>query len=154
MAHRLDPNKAATRFRGPLLVGAQAEMSLAAVNGGSTEPLVSYWNAPEHGFYVNSSAEVRLAAVGHVAAFTSGAIRIGTTGFYSATGGQPHLVIPVSTGILSSGTLPLSADLQGGCALIWAVSSASGSVGKLWAYTTESTGWMASTTPFWSSTST
>lgn len=145
MGHPLDPNKAATRFRGPLLVGAPAEMSMAAVNGESTEPLVSFYNAPEFGYYAVSSAQVRFAAVGMVCAITSGAMRVGTTAFYAATGGQPHLVIPVSTATLSSGTLPLSADIQGGAALVYMMSSDGAATGKIWVYTTASTGWMAST---------
>lgn len=143
-----------TRFRGPVLVGQSSDFGTATVNGGSTAPLISYWNASEHGLYVVSSAEVRVAAVGHVMSLTSGAVRIGTTAIGTSTGEIPYLVIPRSTGIMSSGTLPLAADLQGGCALIFAVSSASDNLGKLWAFTSASTGWMASTTPFWSSTST
>ena len=143
-----------TRFRGPVLVGQSSDFGIAAVNGGSTAPLISFWNASEHGFYVASSAEVRFAAAGHVMAITSGAVRVGTTDIYTAAGGKPYLVIPRTTGIMSSGTLPLSADLQGGAAFVWAASSASDNLGKLWVYTTASTGWMASTTPFYTTTAT
>ena len=125
MGHPLDPNKAATRFRGPLLVGAPAEMSLAAVNGVSTEPLVSFYNAPEFGFYVVSSAEVRLTTPGVADSpviITSGAFHVGSTLRYTAASSGMLLVIPFSSATMSSGTVP--ADLRGGVGLVAHESSA------------------------------
>jgi hypothetical protein len=87
MAHPLNTDKASTRFRGPLLVGAPAEMSISAVNGSSTEPLISFYNAPEFGYYVVSSASVALVAPGggaiqtHTSAqsvLTAGAVTVAT----------------------------------------------------------------------------
>ena len=154
--HVLNPNKPATRFRGPLLVGAPAEMSQSAVNGVSTEPLISFWNAPEFGFIVNSSSKVQFYGVGaQLLAMTTDYVMVGGSSAMLTTATAdtiPYLVIPQTTGILSSGDMP--ASLNGGVALVWARSSASDILGKLWAYSTSSTGWMASTTPFWSSTST
>ena len=171
--HRLDPNKPATRFRGPLLVGAPAEMSQGAANGASSEPLVSFWNAPEFGLYVNSSASITFAGPGgDMVVYTSAQVTIAPAGVTTTSlvltsdyiraassavlttansDARPYIVIPVTTGIMSSADQP--ASLGGGCALVWANSSASDIVGKLWAYTTASTGWLASTTNF-TSTST
>lgn len=157
MGHPLDPNKAATRFRGPLLVGAPAEMSIAAVNGSSTEPLVSFYNAPEFGYTVNTSSKVTMYGPGGVqlAVYTTDYVMVGGSSSILTTATAdtiPYLIIPQTTQTFSSADKP--ADLNGGVALVWMRSSASDVLGKLWAYTTASTGWMSSTTPLWSSTST
>lgn len=142
-----------TRFRGPVLVGQSSDFGIAAVNGGSTAPLISFWNASEFGYYVTSTAEIRFAAAAaRHHSITSGAFRIGTTAPYTTLASGPLLVIPCSTATLSSGTLPLSADLQGGAALVFNVSSDAVG-GRLWVYTTYSTGWMA-TTDVWKTTTT
>ena len=153
-----------TRLRGPLLVGQSSDFSIAAVNGGSTAPLLSFWNASEHGFFVNSSASVtQTVPGGSYMTYTSALAQMVSTGmsfslastqagFLTTAATVGYLIIPQSTGIMSSGATP--SNLNGGVALVWANSSGGGSVGKLWAYSTVSTGWMASTAPFWSSTST
>ena len=163
-----------TRFRGPVLVGQSSDFGVAAVNGGSTAPLISFWNASEFGFYVTSTAQVDFAVPGgSIMTFTSSGmvmpaaaggsqalavnaagVRLGTTALMTTANSDtlPHAIIPVTTGILSSGDLPTS--LGGGAALVWAISTGNVNHGKLWVYTTVSTGWMASTTPFFTSTST
>jgi hypothetical protein len=62
------------------------------------------------------------------------------------------MIIPMTTATMSSAAVPSASLVSGGAAIIWQNSSA-GDGGKLWVYTTASTGWMASTTNF-TSTST
>lgn len=172
--HPLNPNRAATRFRGPMVFGAPSILGEGASNGASTEPLISFWNAPEFGHYVNSSASVTFAGPGgDMMVYTSAQVTIAPAGVTTTSlvltsdyiraassavlttansDARPYIVIPVTTGIMSSADQP--ASLGGGCALVWANSSASDILGKIWAYTTRSTGWMSSTAGFWSSTST
>ena len=174
--HVLNPNKAATRFRGPMLYGAPAILGEGAVNGESTEPLVSFWNAPEFGYYVGSSASVTMAGPGgDMMVYTSAQVTIAPAGVTTTSlvltsdyvrcassavlttanaDARPYIVIPVSTGNMSSADTP--ASLGGGCALVWAQSTVDpGTAGVLWAYTTASTGWMTSTSgAAWTSTST
>ena len=153
--HPLNPNKAATRFRGPMVFGAPSILGEGASNGASTEPLISFWNAPEFGYFVGSSSTVSFATpAGALVAYTSGAMRVGTTAPYTAAtlDTLTHFVIPCSTVTLSSGDLPPSAALQGGAALVFQVSS-DGVGGRLWAYSTYSTGWMTST-DVWKTTTT
>ena len=141
--HVLNPNKPATRFRGPLLVGAPAEMSQAAVNGVSTEPLISFWNAPEFGMYVNSSAQVRITTPGAADSpviITSGAFHVGSTLRYTAASSGMLLVIPFSSATMSSGTIP--ADLNGGVGIV-AHESSAGSTQRLQLWLVSSAiGWM------------
>jgi len=142
-----------TRFRGPILVGHSSDFGIAAVNGGSTAPLISYWNASEIGTYVVSSGEVRgVAATVPIYSMTSGAFRAGTTAVVTTSGNVPYFVLPVATASLSSGALPASADLQGGVAVVYEV-GATGN-GRLWFYTTVSTGWAGSTGARFTTTST
>ena len=98
--HVLNPNKPATRFRGPLLVGAPAEMSQSAVNGVSTEPLISFWNAPEFGYLVDSSSQVTFTGPGpqQLMVFTSQLVRSGST----AGATNPASFVWASTAFLST----------------------------------------------------
>ena len=155
MAQQGGINAPYTRFRGPVLVGQSSDFGTAAINGTSTAPLISFWNASEFGFYVTSTAQVNFAGGGiKLGGYSTDFVQFGTTQTLTTalSASVSYLVIPKTTGILSSGLIP--ASLNGGVALVWAESSANGSLGKLWAYTTDSTGWMSSTTAFWSSTST
>lgn len=66
-----------TRLRGPVLVGQSSDFGVAAVNGGSTAPLVSFWNASEFGYYVSASGNVRFTAPGgDLIVYTSASVQL------------------------------------------------------------------------------
>ena len=145
-----------TRFRGPVLVGQSSDFGNAAINGGSTAPLISYWNAPEFGMFVESSSKVTMAVAGGSAlAYTSQQVQLVSTvmnvsiastqvGQMTSTTALGHLIIPLSTATMSSGTVPT--NLNGGAAIVFQISSAGSTagLGKLW-FCTSANGWQAST---------
>lgn len=153
-----------TRFRGPVLVGQSSDFGIAAVNGSSTAPLISFWNASEFGFSVASSSQVRFSAAGgSIWAYTSQQTRLMSSaqnvsiasteaGRLTSTSVLGHFIIPVSTATLSSGSIPT--NLNGGAAIVFMISSAGSTagLGKLWLCTSD-VGWQA-TTGLFTSTST
>lgn len=151
-----------TRFRGPVLVGfSTAEVASSEASGSAASPSYSFYNRNNAGLYaktVTSSAgapvDIRLALDGaDHGVFTTDYFRLAgsTSVLTSATVGTvPFIVIPQTTVLLSSAATP--ADLGGGVALVWNRSSASDSEGTLWAFSTSSTGWMASTSAPWTTT--
>ena len=116
--HPLNPNRAATRFRGPMVFGAPSILGEGAVNGASTEPLISFWNAPEFGYFVNSSSQVTFSAPGpqQLVVYTSQLVRSGSTAgatnpasfawastaFLSTAAVSGYLYIPQTTYQMSS----------------------------------------------------
>ena len=135
-----------TRFRGPLLVGQSSDFGIAAVNGGSTAPLISFWNASEHGFYVASTAETRYVTPSAKPAMilTSGALKVGSTATYAAASDGPLLVIPQSTASGSTGHVAAT-NTDGGVAVIFEHSSGSTGSGNFAIYSSAAGGWMRST---------
>lgn len=106
-----------TRLRGPLLVGQSSEFGNDAVNGGSTAPLLSFWNASEFGYYVVSSARANFAIPGgagvtYTSAFVGSASTAGatnplsfvwaSTAFLSTSATEGYLYIPTTTYAMSS----------------------------------------------------
>lgn len=127
-----------TRLRGPVLVGQSSDFGVAAVNGGSTAPLISFWNASEFGYYAVSSAQVNFAAPGGAqlvhtsAAFRSGSTAGATnppsfawasTAFLSTAAVSGYLYIPQTTYAMSSssGTSsgPTPTAINTGAALVF-----------------------------------
>ena len=139
-----------TRFRGPLLVGQSSDFGIAAINGGSTAPLISFWNASEHGFYVTSTAETRYISAGAPVIFTSAGMKVGSTSLQTAAAATNFLIIPQTTASMSSGTAPT--NTAAGAALMFEHGNSTGT-GRLWVYSTLS-GWMATTAMNFSTTST
>ena len=153
-----------TRFRGPVLVGQSSDFGIAAVNGSSTAPLISFWNASEFGYFAQSSSNVRFSAPGgQVWSYTSQQSKVISTahnvniastefGQMTAASALGHLVIPLSTATMSSGTVPT--NLNGGAAIVFQISSAGSTagLGKLW-FCTSDVGWQTSTN-IYTSTST
>lgn len=112
---------AETHITGPLLVGKSSEFGQDAINGSSTAPLVSFDKAQNFGYYVVSSAEVRFTATRITNAYTSGGMKIGTTGLESTTPVGPMLYIPQTTGsvVTSSGSSAGPVALNSGAALLY-----------------------------------
>ena len=139
-----------TRLRGPLLVGQSSDFGVAAVNGGSSAPLISFWNASEHGIYVVSSAETRWVSAGTPMIFTSAGLKIGSTSFQTAGAATNFLIIPQTTASMSSGTAPTNA--AAGAALMFEHGNSTGT-GRLWIYSSIS-GWMGTTGMIFTTTTT
>ena len=137
-----------TRFRGPLLIGQSSDFGVAAVNGGSTAPLISFWNASEHGFYVTSTAITNFVTPGAASALilTSAGTGVGCSGLQSTAAVTMGLYISQSSGALftSSGGGAAPAAVGVGAYLVF-----DNSRNKLCIYSTQ-TGWLG-TAPMTSS---
>ena len=158
--HVLNPNKAATRLRGPVLYGAPAILGEGAVNGESSEPLTSFWNAPEFGYYVNSSAQVTFTGPGpqQLIVYTSQLVRSGSTAgatnpasfawastaFLSTAAVSGYIYVPQTTYAMSSsgGTSsgPTPTAINTGAALVF-----DSARGKLSIFSTVGNQWLSVT---------
>ena len=165
MAQQGGSNAPYTRLRGPLLVGQSSDFGVAAVNGGSTAPLVSFWNASEFGYFVGSSSTISMTAPGgSIWNYTSQQSQMVSTahnvcvastqvGAMTPSLALGHLIIPCSTQIMSSGTVPT--NLNGGAAIVFMISSvgSTSGLGRLWVCTSD-IGWMGTTAGLFTSTTT
>lgn len=103
-----------TRIKGQLLLGYPSgdpgghTMEADASNGGAGRPLLSFYNRPDSGWFLNSASssagEIRLSMLG-VSKYSMGSTAFGpimSTGFMSTTPAGPFIGIPQSTGPLTS----------------------------------------------------